>query len=259
MQPMFEWRKWFYTWRQHRLNYMAKQLIDGVNEILKKVDILEGDTGLLTTLTDSARQVFIDTAIQSLNEVLDELYSISVRSKPQQLRSATVTLTTSVTANLDANIVTLRKEYHLVDRSNNHIIYILDDTDDGYRSLILGDLEQDDTGLPSYAAIDPTGVNRIRFDRKPTASESGRIYTYHFDTDLELTLAADAFPFSNTVFRAVVPAAAELWKLHRHQEFSQGIFNASMGRASRLFTMTPISDSYRPGHNVHNLTDPVSE
>ena len=62
-----------------------KTLLNGVNEVLKKVGILEGDTGLLTTLTDSPRQIFIDTAVQSLNEVNDEVYSVLDKPKPDQL------------------------------------------------------------------------------------------------------------------------------------------------------------------------------
>ncbi|KKL14210.1 hypothetical protein LCGC14_2518020, partial [marine sediment metagenome] len=73
---------------------MPKSLLNGVNEVLKAVDIIEGDTGLLTSLTDSARQVFIDSAKQKLNEVIDQLYSILGDPKPQQLAEDTITLVT---------------------------------------------------------------------------------------------------------------------------------------------------------------------
>ena len=222
-----------------------KTLLNGVNEVLKKVDILEGDTGLLTTLTDSPRQIFIDTAVQSLNEVVDELYSVLDKPKPDQLAEATITLVTDdQDYALATDLVALLPNFGLIDTTNNHVIAILDDNDfDGgaYRQLILTDLDQDDTGLPSRAAIRPTD-SELYMDRKPTAAENGRVYTYRYTKELELVLAADTFPFGNTAFRAVVPAAAELWKLHRHREFSQGIFDASIGRAARSITKMPKKD-----------------
>lgn len=234
-----------------------KSLLDGVNEVLKKVDILEGDTGLLTTITDSARQVFIDTAIQSLNEVQDELYSILDKPKPQQLAEATLTLLTDdQDYALASDLVTLLPKFGLIDTTNNHVIAILDD-DDAYRQLILTDLNQDDTGLPSIAAIRPTD-GELWMDRKPTSAENGRVYNYRYNKELELVVATDTFPFGNAVFRAVVPAAAELWKLHRHKDFSQVLFDASMGRAARLITKVPVRSSWRPGQSVNN-TDPLEQ
>ena len=236
---------------------MPKSLLNGVNEVLKKVDILEGDTGLLTSLTDSARQVFIDSAVQALNEVVDELYSISSKPKPQQLAENTITL---VTADQDyalqSDLVTLLTEFGLVDSTNNHVIYI-DDDEDAYRQLILGDLDQDDTGLPSVAAIRPTD-SQLWMDRAPTSVENGRIYKYRYNKELELVLAADTFPFGNAVFRAVVPAAAEIWQRLRHKEFDDAMFAASMGRAARLITQVPVRDSWRPGHS-ENITDPFEQ
>ena len=234
---------------------MAKSLLDGVNEVLIKVDILEGDTGRLTTLTDAARQVFIDTAIQALNEVQDQLYSALVRPKPQQLAEATITLVTDdQDYALATDLVTLLPDFGLIDTTNNHVISILDD-DDAYRQLIVGDLDQDDTGLPSVAAIRPTD-GQLWMDRKPTSAENGRVYNYRYNKELELVLAADTFPFSNAVFRAVVPAAAEVWFRLRHRDFDQQMFSLSMGRAARLINLTPMRDSWRPGQS-HNATDPL--
>ena len=43
---------------------MTKTLLNGVNDLLKRVKVIAGDTGTLSTLTDSAKQAYIDTAIQ---------------------------------------------------------------------------------------------------------------------------------------------------------------------------------------------------
>lgn len=231
-----------------------KELLDGVNEVLKKTDVLDSDAGLLTSLTDSARQVFIDTAVQVLNEVMDELYATAQITKPEQLKEATITLADGTQEHsMHSSLVMLRTEYNLIDETNNHIIYLLGE--DGYWQQILGDLDQDDTGLPSYAAINPTN-GRLRFDRTPTSVEAGRVYKYRFDQDLELIDKDDQFPFTNTVFRAMIPAATELWKFYHQQEFSQGLYNRSMSRAARYLRQLPPRTSYAPRQAGTNPTDP---
>jgi len=121
---------------------------------------------------------------------------------------------------------------------------------------IVGDIDQDDTGLPSYCAISPIN-GRLVFDRTPTAVENGRVYKYRYDKDLELDEAKDNFPFGNAVFRALVPAAAELWKFYRHQEFQSAIYNRSMARAARYLRQTPPRTSWAPRQTVANETDPL--
>lgn len=230
-------------------------LLEGVNEVLKKADVLDA-SGELTSLTDSARQSYVDMAVQSLNEAVDHLYSLAEIPKPTSLGEATITLATDDRDYaLDANLIVLRRDYHLIDETNNHTIFILGE--DGYRQIILGDLEQDDTGLPSSAAIRPTD-GELFMDRIPTSNENGRIYKYRFEKDLELTTAASTFPFSATVFRAIVPAAAELWRFYRHNEFNQGLFDSSMARAARYLLRLPTRNTWMPGAPQKNLTDPFS-
>lgn len=230
-------------------------LLDGVNEVLKKTGVLDSDSGLLSSLTDSARQTFIDSAVQALNESMDELYSVTNISKPKQLKEATITLATNIRDySLHSGLVLLRREYHLIDETNNHIIGIMDES--GYWQIVRGDLEQDDTGLPAFCAISPVN-GRLYFDRIPTANENGRVYKYRFDKDLELTAKNDEFPFTNAVFRALVPAAAQLWKLNHQKEFAGDIFRASMARASRLLRRQPANTSWAPRRISHNMTDPM--
>lgn len=234
---------------------MAKTLLDGVNEVLKKTAYLDSDSGLLQSLTDSSRQIYVDSAIQVLNECVDELYSVAGKAKPLALAEATITLATGDRDYaLAQDLITLRREFHLIDETNNHLIGIL--PDDGYWQLVRVDIEQNDTGLPHAAAIRPTD-GQLFMDRAPTANENGRVYKYRYDKDLELTLAADEFPFSNAVFRAIIPAAAELWKFYNHHEFTQGIFDASIARAARLLAQIPARDSWMPRVAGRNITDPL--
>jgi hypothetical protein len=235
---------------------MPKTLRQGVNEVLKKARVLDAQ-GELSTIVDSARQMFIDTAIQSLNEVTDDLYSGPGLSKPRQLKEDTITLAASTQSYpLHSSLVRLRTEYDLIDETNSHVIVLLEEN--GYWQIIRGDLEQDDTGQPSFAAQSPID-NRLVMDRTPTGTAIGRVYKYRYDRDLEFDEGCDEFPFSNMVFRAVVPAAAELWKLHNQKDFSQGLFNASLARAKNLLRRTPTRTSYRAPRGSDNVTDPMND
>ena len=229
-----------------------------MNEILLKVKVLDNDSGKLTSLTDSARQVFIDTAVQVVNETLDELYSPEVCDlpKPKMLKQGSLSLVTGErTARLSSQSIALRREYNLVDRTNNHTIYILDEH--GHLEVIESDTEQDDTGLPSFCAIDPTQERHIIFDRAPTASENGNTYVYFYDRELELSDKEDTFPFSNTVFRAFVPAATEMYRLYQHQQFERTLYRRSLARAASRLSRLSKSGNYRPRHAGKNITDPM--
>jgi hypothetical protein len=236
---------------------MAKTLLDGVNEVLKNTDVLDSDTGLLESLTDSARQVFIDTAVTVLNEVLDDLYSPEGWSKPKQLRESTITLADGEKEYaLHSSLVLLRPEFNLIDEANNHIIKILDD--DGYWQTVMIDLDQDDTGLPSFCAISPIN-GRLVFDRTPTSVEAGRDYKYRYDRDLVLETKDDCFPFNDAVFRALAPAATEWWRLRHQQEFSERIYKFFLARARRFLRRTPARTSYLPRQAGSNLMDPFND
>ena len=67
-------------------------LLDGVNAVLKRVTLVNSDNAILTDLTDSSRQSYIDTAVQVWNEAVDELYAITSQAKPNELVETTITL-----------------------------------------------------------------------------------------------------------------------------------------------------------------------
>lgn len=235
---------------------MAKTLLNGVNGVLKKARALDSQ-GELSTLTDSARQMFIDTAIQAINEVTDELYTLADLSLPKQLKEATITLVTNQQAYaLKSDLILLRREYHMIDEANSQTITILGE--DGYWRIIQGDLQQDDTGLPHWAVIRPTD-GRLFFDRKPDAASNGNVYKYRYDRDLEFDEACDVFPFSDMVFRAVVPAAAELYRFYQQQEFVKTVFDAAMGRAAALLRRVPKRTTWAPRRGGDNITDPMND
>lgn len=215
---------------------MAKSLLNGVNEVLKRVGVLSGTTGELTTLTDSSKQNYIDVAVQVLNELVEEIYESSGLPKPNEQAESTIALVTGTRSYaLAADLVQMR--WPLIDKTNNQTIWLFPG---GYNEILLYDPEQDDTGMPYYGAISPVN-GELYLDRAPAASENGNIYTYQYDKDVSLSLAADTFPFRDVVFRAMIPAAAQLWNRDQKRDFDGAIFRVSLGRALRY-----LSQKQRP-------------
>ena len=208
---------------------MAKTLLNSVNEIFRRVSLVAGDSGLLTSLTDSARQVDVDVAVQAVNEGIDELYSTVGRAMPNQQSSSTITLATN-TRNYSLASDLVRLHFPLIDRTHNQYIY---EYEPGYDALLLLDPEQDDTGQPFYAVIRPTDGS-LFLDRAPTSTYNGYVYTYQYDKDWVLSVSTDTVPFDHAVFRAMVPAWVLIWKRERRNEFDDVLFKASIGRAARL-------------------------
>jgi hypothetical protein len=235
---------------------MAKTLLNGVQELLEKAAAIDSGS-TLTSLTDDSRQTYIDLAVQSLNETVDELYSLGDASKPNQMKEATITLVQNQRSYvLRSDLLLLREEYPLVDETNTHHIIILGE--DGYRDIIHSDTEQDDTGQPQFCAISPVN-GRLVLDVLPDSTAAGRIYKYRYDRELELTAAGDTFPFSDTAYRAVVVAATELWRFYRHKEFNESVFRLSLGRAARYMRKLPKRSTWGPRRAGKNPTDPMSE
>lgn len=237
---------------------MAKTLLDGVNEILRKKNMVAGDASLLTSLTDSSRQPWIDLARQVINEGIDEIYSIAERPLPNQMVEATFTLVNGTKAySLPSNLV--RLHWPLIDRTNRRFIQ---QYADGYEGMLLVDLGQTFTGLPLYAAIRASD-NMLVMDRTPTSAENGNVYNYQYDKDTVLSSASDAMPFNDIVFRAMVPVWTQLWERQkRTQDYDAVMLKTNLGRAARLLTENQPRETYNPRQGVSyylNSTDPMPE
>lgn len=231
-------------------------LLTGVNDVLEKTKILRS-TGALSSLSDSARQVFIDLAVQSWNEMIDEIYSQCQKERPRLWTSGTMTLSTGTrTYSLDqtnANVVELYWPLH--DQTNGHYIY---EHPKGYLGLIRSQrIPANYTGLPLYGALDPTASStQVYLDRVPQAAQNGLNYTYYYQKDGGLSAAADEFPFNDGVYRALVPAVAEVWRRHQQKDFDEALYKISMGRAARLLNQAKSKDTWSPYRYVLNETDP---
>ncbi len=218
-----------------------KQLLDCVNEILKRVNIIAGNAGLLTTLTNSALQHNIDVAIQVVNEGIDELYTTVKSPLPTQLKESSLTLVTGTREYaLPTDFVSM--QWPLVDRTNNQFLF---EWRDDYNSFLLLDPQQTYTGLSNWAMISPI-TGSLRLDKAPDSTVNGHIYFYEYEKNLELINSTDTVPFNNEVFRAMVPAWAMLYSRDMREKFDQSLYHLSMGRAARALTETPARDNYSP-------------
>ena len=218
---------------------MAKTLLESVNAVLQRVGQIHGDTAVLTSLTSTSFQRSIDIAVQVINEGIDELYSVTSRPLPKEQAESTITL---VDGDRDYALATdlVQLRYPLRDKTNNQYLHEMD-----YNSMLDLDIEQDDTGLPHWAAISPI-TGELHLDRAPTSIEAGRVYTYQYDKELELVVTTDTVPFGNAVWRAMRPAWAWLWRRDMQRDFDEALFNMSVGRASRLLTQEQMRDHYSP-------------
>lgn len=220
---------------------MAKTLLDGVNEIFKRTNEISGDAAALTSLTDSARQHPIDVAIQVINEGIDELYTTSHISLPLEQAESTITLVDGTRAyQLPSDLDTIL--FPLRDKTNINFIW---EFAGGYNGLLDLDPQQNYTGLPIWAAISPV-TGYLFFDRTPTATEAGAVYTYQYEKDTALSAATDAIPFNDRVFRAMVPAWVQLYKREMRNEFDNEFYRQGIGRASRAITEKEPRTSYSP-------------
>ena len=234
---------------------MAKTLLNAVNDVLVRASAIDSGE-VLSSLTDDSRQSYIDLAIHVVSDVIDEVYSVGNWSKPKQSKVGTVTLATGIKSySTRSDAETIRREFDLIDETNNHVIELLGA--DGYWQIIRGDQEQDDTGKPSFCAISPID-GKFLMDRAPTASENGNIYKYRYDRDFDLTDATDPLPFSGAAYRAMTGAAAQLWKLERHQDITPELYTQHLGRAARKILKLPRRHSWMSASPQHNATDPMS-
>lgn len=209
-------------------------LLTGVNDVLTRAKLIQGDSGTLTTLTDSPRQVWINQIIQIWNEVMEELYSTAEITMPKETAEATITLVTNTRAYALATYNTLYWPFR--DTTNGEYIY---EYPGDYLDLVNSQpIPADYTGLPRYGVIRTTD-GYLYLDYIPTSNENGLVYTYDYDKDISMSAAADTFPFRDEVYRALVPVVAGLLRVENRSE-SMPAFHENMGRAARLLSdVTP--------------------
>lgn len=217
---------------------MAKTLLDGTNDVLSRAGIVALDSPL-PDLSDAGKQTFIDLTVQVWNEVVDDVCNLMGVPHVGETGSSTITLVTDTREyTLPTDLVQIR--WPLVDQTNGHYIFPYPGPNQmGLGREGSGDYEQmridqhipdDWMGLPYSAAINPT-TGALRMDRTPTSAENGNAYNLLYDKDLVMSAATDAFPFSDSVYRALVPVATELFERRKRNDFDMQEARHSMARA----------------------------
>lgn len=218
---------------------MPKTLLNGVNQVLIKAQIVSSKK-LLSSLTNSGKQVFIDQAVQAWNEAIDQLYYSAGQSKPDQSASATITLVDGQ-RRYPFSLDMVRLKWPLHDETQGQYI---DAYPGGYERLRKEQSHPSNyTGQPQLGVIMPDN-GELYLDRIPTSAEAGRVYTYLYDKELELANEDDLMPFNNPVFRAMVPVVTELYRAYKNNKRDEKVIKMSYGRAARLLNKAPSAQSW---------------
>jgi len=220
---------------------VAKNFLALVNDTLKEASIIQGDAGEFTSFTDSARQIDIDMAKSSINDVIQEIYSIP-NSLPRSQLEGRFTLATG------------KREYSTETDFEMMAFNVIRNQDDG-RFIVPypGGWQQmwndqiipaDFTGQPIFWVINPEN-GKFRLERSPTSTEAGQIFRYIYVKTLSLSDTTDLLPFSDQAAQSLTPAFAQVFKRKRDpQNFDPGLFQTSLARGIRYITQRPQSESY---------------
>ncbi len=220
--------------------------LDGVNRVLKRVGVIQGDTGELSDFTESAHQVDIDVAIQAWNELIHEYYGRGLFTGEIDESSITlVTATTSATDHLAPREYALPADFERMSGNKEHRIlrnettgHFLVEYPGGYPQLKADHITATAfNGQPLRWVINPIRGG-LEIDVNPGAGESGDVYKFLYDKRVVLTAIGDSFPFSDTVVDGLVPAVAQLWKRDRRKEFDAELFSVNFNRGVEYLTQS---------------------
>lgn len=211
---------------------MAKTLLQGVNEVLKKCGIVSS-SNQLSSLSDSGKQLYIDQAIQSINEVVRHLYLKCQMAQPNIVGTATLTLATG-DRDYDLGITDMsRILWPIIDEDNDYFIWQYP----GGWSALRQDkpLAADWQGRAEFAVIRPSD-GQLLLDLTPTSAENGLTYTVSYEKDGIMSLAADTFPFEDSTFVDLVPAITEKFKEVRNSNPDYAVMRISLANAAKSLT-----------------------
>lgn len=214
-------------------------LLDAVNAVGKRARFLDENTELVS-LSNTAKQTFIDITIQAWNEATVELFDVTHRGVPSEVKSATITLVASTRSySLATDILSIRWPMH--DETNGRYIHEWKGT---FESLVHVQVHPDSqTGTPCYGMVSPID-GTLYLDKIPTSSEAGYVYTYHYDKEILLSSATDTMPMSDTAYHMLIPAVAEKVRRDKDAAFDGAFWAKQMGLASRAILRSQRSGKY---------------
>lgn len=205
---------------------MSKTLLDGINDLLDRVGILDAN-GTLGSLTNAGKQLYIDRGIQIWNETVDHVCNMMGEPHPGETGSSSITLVTDTREyDLPSDLIQIR--WPLINQTDGHYIY---EYCGGYEAMRIEQSIPDEwDGLPMFAVINPT-TGKLRVDRNPTATDNGAVYNMLYDKDLVMDAANDTFPFTDATYRAILPVVAEGWERITRNDFDEKEYNKHLSRA----------------------------
>lgn len=218
---------------------MAFTFLQAVNKTLKRVRVVHGDAGELTSFVDTARQENIDIARDIWNELIHELFNLNIFSRGAEIGQF-VLVTDIREYDLEPNFEQMASDII----RNESETWFLKPYRGGYLQMWEDQIDPSDfEGQPRAWSINPSS-NMIRVDTTPKADQNGDIYKYLYNRRLFLDDTGDAFPFSDTVVDSLVPATAEMWKRARDKDFDAGLMGLSFNRAVSYLTQARPKNTY---------------
>lgn len=233
---------------------MAKTLLDGVNDVAKKLQIIAGNSGDFTSLTSLPHQHSVDIIIRNWNTGIEDLYSATSVPYPNELASADITLVTGQREyDIPSDLITMRWPLH--DITNGEYIH---EFKGGYEYLRMGQqTPNDENGKPLYGAINPSN-GRLYFDKIPRAAENGLVYELLYDKDVSLESQNDVFPFNDAVYRPMVDVVAELTRRDIRNRFDGVFHDRRMAQAGKYLRKTTAKKTWLPIRVLRNTGDPYN-
>lgn len=216
--------------------------------MLRNAGFITGESGALTSLTDTARQVEIDIAKKVINTCISEVYSLANTPIPVEMAVSNITLVAGQREyDLPSNLVQIR--YPIIFEEDRHAVLEYRGGFDEMRKEQLN--PSDYTGQPQHACINPTN-GKLRFDYTPTSEEAGDLYKLYYDKEMLLDAAEDEISFSDTASNHLVEVATIDWKFKRRPTVESTLIvqnkqhrNKHMALAVKYISQTQTKSSWK--------------
>jgi hypothetical protein len=213
---------------------MGYTALQGLNAILKRVKVVQGDSAAITSFTDTAKQHSIDLALQIINEVIHEMYDKGAVA--QSTATGTITLATdtreyAVPSDFERMAGKQYADKVMITTDNVKIF----EYPGGYARMFADQPDPTEfLGAPNFWAINSTN-GQFRLDRTPQSEQNGDVYSFLYEKRLLIDEATDTFPFSDTVFDALLPVIAELWSVDQDADSRRAAYaGTSFVRAIKM-------------------------
>ena len=215
----------------------SQTFLDAVNAVLKRTGVLQGATGVLTTLSDSARQRQIDVTIQSWGEAIQHLLNMGM--VPGETASATVIFSGTGEREFSKPSDYVRPAGTMpgtrVWRAAT-AEYVVSEYEGGYEAMIGSQLTPANwTGRPNGWTINPT-TDKFRFDTTCTTTDTlNLLYEKRIRFTSTSTATSDTFPFDDLVVDGLVPVVAEfMMAAVKGDPLDASVYKLNLSRAASL-------------------------